>query len=78
MIKLVNPKNEIRINPLYLPWSDVDIISSNCPKHPGIRLARLSDQTFECPLGKEVYRPHGSLTNQTNKDNYYLGEIVKV
>jgi hypothetical protein len=81
MIKLVNPHQGTqgpKVNALYLPWQDVDIISANCPKHTGVRLARLEDQTFQCPFGHEIYKPHGSLTNQTTKDNYYTGEIVKV
>ncbi len=68
----------MKVNSLDIPWQGVDVISSNCPKHHGERLIRIGDQTFMCPFGKEVYRPHGSLTNQTNRDNYYLGEVVKV
>jgi hypothetical protein len=77
MIKLVKHDNHARVNSLDIPWQAVDIISSNCPKHAGVRLARLGDQIFQCPFGHEIYKTHGSLTNQTNRDNYYLGVVVK-
>lgn len=77
-IKLVHPDEKtMPISSLDLPWQGVDVISSNCPKHHGVRLNRVADQIFECPLGKEIYKPHGSLKNQTNRDNYYLGDVVK-
>lgn len=65
------------INALYLPWQNVDIISSNCPKHAGVRLNRLDDEVFQCPYGKEIYKPHGSVNIQTSRDNYYTGMILK-
>lgn len=66
-----------QVDPLHIPWQATDVMSANCPKHAGVRLNRLSDQTYQCPLGKEIYRPHGSVTNQTNRDNYYTGMIIK-
>lgn len=64
-------------NALWVPWQETDIISSNCPKHAGVRLNRVGDETYECPYGKEIYRPHGSVTNQNVKDNYNTGMIIK-
>jgi hypothetical protein len=65
------------VDPLSIPWQDVDIISSMCPKHAGVRMERLDDVTYRCPHGGEIYRQHGSMTNQTNRDNYYTGQIIK-
>jgi hypothetical protein len=67
----------INDNGLSLPWQETDTMSANCPKHAGVRLNRVGDETYECPLGKEIYRPHGSVTNQNVKDNYYTGMIIK-
>jgi hypothetical protein len=65
------------ISALDLPWQQVDRITGNCPTHIGVRLNRVNDETYICPKGKEVYSPRGSITNQTNRDNYYLGIILK-
>ncbi len=59
-------------NAMNVEWQSVDIISSNCPNHIGVKLARLSDGTFQCPKGNEVYKPHGNLSNQTSRDRYDL------
>jgi hypothetical protein len=76
--KLTMDKSRVpSVNSLFIPWQSTDIISSNCPKHAGVRLARVNDITYQCPHGKEVYRVTGSLTNQTNRDNYYLGYVIK-
>jgi hypothetical protein len=32
---------------------------------------------FICPKGGEQYIPKGSINNQTNRDNYYLGIVLK-
>lgn len=74
----INPSDTgPHINSLNLPWQGVDKISSNCPVHIGSRLERVGDETFKCPKGGEVYRPKGSVGNQTNRDNYYLGIVLK-
>lgn len=66
-----------RINSLEIPWQGVDKITANCPKHVGVRLNRIGDESYKCPEGGEVYRPKGSIGNQTNRDNYYLGIVLK-
>ncbi len=69
--------NQPKENPVNVPWQSVDIISSNCPVHTGVRLSRLSDGVYKCPEGKEVYKVKGSVSNQTSKDNHYLGFSLK-
>lgn len=74
----INPSDTgPHINSLDLPWQGVDKIMANCPKHIGVRLDRTGDETYKCPKGGEVYRPKGSVGNQTNRDNYYLGIVLK-
>lgn len=75
--KKVNDPNTFPISGLDLPWQKCDIISSNCPNHVGVRLAKIGDNMYQCPHGKEVYKANGSLSNQTTKDNYYLGIVIK-
>jgi len=75
--KLTIDKNRMPVNSLGIPWVASDIISSNCPKHAGVRLTRINDTTYQCPHGKEIYKVNGSVSNQTNRDNYYLGFVVK-
>jgi L-rhamnose isomerase len=58
---------------LHAPWQEVDVISSNCPKHIGVKLAHLGDNKFKCPKGHELYKAKGSVSNQTNKDRYDMG-----
>lgn len=65
------------ISALDIAWQKPDIISGSCPKHIGVRLNRVNDEMFICPKGGEQYAPKGSITNQTNRDNYYLGIILK-
>jgi hypothetical protein len=55
------------------PWLGVDIISSNCPRHIGIRLERIADNKYKCPRGGEAYDAQSSVANQTNKDRYDIG-----
>lgn len=63
---------------LYAPWQEVDIISSNCPRHVGVRLRKIADNHFECPKGGEKYKATGSVANQTSKDRYDIGiDILK-
>jgi hypothetical protein len=64
-------------NPLYTSWGTTDIISSNCPDHIGVRLNRIDDETYQCPIDKKIFKPKGSVTKQTSKDNYYLGYQLK-
>ena len=74
--KVKNP-DESPVSGLDLPWQRVDIISSNCPNHTGVRLKKVGDNMYQCPKGKEVYKANGSISNQTTKDNYYLGIVIK-
>lgn len=69
--------NGPQINSLDLPWQGVDKITANCPIHVGVRLSRIGDETYKCPKGGEIHRPKGSVGNQTNRDNYYLGIVLK-
>jgi hypothetical protein len=63
---------------LHAPWQNVDIISSNCPVHIGVKLSKLGDNKFQCPKGNEIYKAAGTVSNQTNKDRYDLGiDIIK-
>ncbi len=71
---LDNNKNE---NSLDIPWQHVDIISSNCPVHVGVRLKRLDDNTYQCPKGKEIYKAKSDVSNQSNKDRYDLSIVIK-
>ena len=48
---------------LHAPWQSVDIISSNCPVHIGVRLAKLGDNQFQCPKGHEKYTAKGTVAN---------------
>jgi hypothetical protein len=75
--KKLNDPDHFPVNGVDLPWQKVDIISSNCPNHVGVRLAKVGDNMYQCPKGKEVYKANGSLSNQTTKDNYYLGIVIK-
>lgn len=61
---------KVGINPLDAPWQKIEIISSNCPIHVGVRLKKVGDNHFVCPKGGEEYHTHGSVANQTNKDRY--------
>jgi len=72
-----DPKDDIPISSLDIPWQSTDVMSSNCPQHIGVRMSRVNDQTFVCPVGGETYKPMGSIPNQTNRDNYYLGLVLK-
>jgi hypothetical protein len=75
----ISPSQQ-RIDPalsLIVPWQGVDVISGNCPRHAGVRLNRVNDEMFVCPKGGEQYAPKGSINNQTNRDNYYLGLVLK-
>ena len=63
---------------LHAPWQNVDVISSNCPIHIGVKLNKIGDNQFQCPKGSELYKAKGSVSNQTNKDRYDLGiDILK-
>ena len=74
----LNPSSKaFPISSLDIPWQRVDIMSGNCPIHTGVRLNRVNDETYKCPKGGETYSPRGSITNQTNRDNYYLGVVLK-
>jgi hypothetical protein len=73
----VDLSKEKKENSLAVPWLSVDIISSNCPIHLGKRLKRLADNSYQCPEGKEIYKAHSSVTNQTSKDRYDLGMSIK-
>ena len=75
-IKLVHNKQK-GPDPMWTPWAETDIISRNCPKHTGIQLFRNGDNVFECPTGGEVYKPYGSIANQTSRDNHYMGVTIK-
>ena len=75
--KKLMDENQMPISSLDLPWQRVDIISSNCPNHVGVRLGKIGDNMYQCPHGKEVYKANGSIANQTTKDNYYLGVVIK-
>ena len=61
---------EKRQDALIAPWQGVDIISSNCPIHIGVRLGKMNDNAYQCPKGKEIYKAKGSIDNQTSKDRY--------
>lgn len=74
--KLIDP-NQMPISSLDLPWQRCDIISSSCPKHIGVRLAKVGDNMYQCPHGKEVYKASGSVSSQTNRDTWYLGMVIK-
>ena len=64
---------------LHAPWQPADIISSNCPVHIGVKLAKLGDNKFQCPKGNEIYKSRGSVANQTNKDRSDIGiDIIKL
>ena len=76
-INFKKDNGEYPITSLEIPWQSTDIISSNCPTHIGTRMDRINDETFRCPKGGEVYKPMGSIPNQTNRDNYYLGLVLK-
>jgi hypothetical protein len=76
-LKLQDERGRDGVSSVDLPWQHVDIISSNCPSHTGVRLAKVGDNMYQCPFGKEVYKANGSISNQTNKDNYYLGIVIK-
>ena len=74
----INPTDQgPSINSLYIPWQGVDPMTANCPSHIGTRLNRTGDDSYKCPKGGEIYRPKGSIGNQTNRDNYYLGMVLK-
>jgi hypothetical protein len=55
----------------------VENISSNCPIHKGVKLEKIGDNEYFCPVGREKYKSHGSVNNQTNKDNYDKNFDVK-
>ena len=75
-IKLIHNKDR-GVDPLWIPWQQTDVISRNCPKHAGVQLYRKDDELFQCPKGGEIYKPYGSIANQTSRDNYYLGNTIK-
>jgi hypothetical protein len=77
MMKKISYRNEPYLNSLYLPWGTTDVITANCPEHPEARLARIGDQIFQCPVDERIFNHKGSAANQTNRDNYYLGEVLK-
>jgi len=77
LFKHTKDKSEGEISSLHLPWQKVDIISSNCPVHMGVRLKRVGDNQFVCPVGHEIYHAHGNVNNQTNKDRYDMGVVIK-
>lgn len=58
-------------------WASVDIISSNCPVHTGVRLKKSGDNQYQCPIGREIYKAKGSAANQTSKDRYDIGISIK-
>ena len=66
-----------RQDALIAPWQGVDIISSNCPIHTGVRLGKMNDNAYQCPKGKEIYKAKGSIDNQTSKDRYDLGFSIR-
>ncbi len=65
------------INSLWIPWQGVDVMTSNCPIHSGVRMSRINDEAYECPIDKRVFSPKGSITNQSNRDSWYLGQVIK-
>ena len=73
----VDLDGEKRQDALIAPWQGVDIISSNCPVHTGVRLGKMSDNVYQCPKGKEIYKAKGSVDNQTSKDRYDLGFSIR-
>ena len=60
-------------NSLFVPWEAPSVISSNCPRHVGVKLESLGDNHFQCPKGKEIYKSPGSVSNQPSRDRYDLG-----
>ena len=64
-------------NSVNVPWQSVNIISSNCPIHIGVRLEHTGDNCYQCPKGKEIYKAKGNIANQTSKDRYDLGISIK-
>ena len=70
LFKHTKDKEEVGINTLEIPWQSVDVISSNCPVHMGVRLKKLGDNNYICPKGSEIYHAHGSVANQSNRDRY--------
>ena len=77
LFKHTKDKEQTPINSLDIPWQHVDVISSNCPVHMGVRLKRLGDNQFICPKGCEVYHAHGNVNNQTNRDRFDIGVSPK-
>ena len=75
--KISPTEKSFPISSLDLPWQRVDVIQGSCPNHIGVRLNRVNDELYICPKGGENYSPKGSINNQTNRDNYYLGIILK-
>ncbi len=69
--------NEKKSSALEASWQSVDVISSNCPVHIGVRLGKLSDNTYQCPKGQEVYKAKSNIANQTSKDRYDIGISIK-
>ncbi len=69
--------SKIPLSSINLPWQEVDIISSNCPVHIGIKLIHLGDNQYQCPRYKEIYKAKGSVANETNKDRFDIGYILK-
>jgi hypothetical protein len=63
-------------DPLSMPWGQVDVVSSNCPKHTGARMARIDDTTYQCSFGHELYHQHGSMTRQNVRDRYDQGFVI--
>jgi hypothetical protein len=70
-IQLFRKNNEEEPNSTFIPWQQIDEISSNCPIHVGVKLEKIGDNEYFCPKGRERYKSHGSVKNQTNKDNYH-------
>jgi len=73
----MNPEGDRKASSLDAPWQGVDVISSNCPVHIGVRLGKLSDNTYQCPKGREIYKAKSSIANQTSKDRYDIGISIK-
>jgi len=73
----MDPNSANQAPSLDAPWQGVDVISSNCPIHVGVRLAHLGDNSFQCPKGKEIYKAKSNIANQTTKDRYDLGISLK-
>ncbi len=73
----MDPGSEGKSPSLAVAWQSTDIISSNCPVHVGVKLGKMSDNAYQCPVGKEIYKAKSNLANQTSKDRYDLGISIK-